>query len=103
MADNPLYKTQRWRNLRKLQLSREPLCRFCLARGILTAAKVADHIEPHRNDPEKFWGGELASLCKPCHSADKQFQENKGFRRDVGLDGWPIDPNHFAYGGRRGA
>jgi len=85
-----------------MQLFREPLCRSCAARGIFAAASVADHIIPHRGDYDKFWGGELASLCKSCHSADKQFQERRGFRRDVGLDGWPIDPNHFANGGRRG-
>jgi hypothetical protein len=34
------YKTARWQRLRKLQLTRHPLCKFCLERGIVTAANV---------------------------------------------------------------
>ena len=37
------YKTARWRRLRRLQLQQHPLCKFCLERGIVTAANVVDH------------------------------------------------------------
>src|SRR5262249_36052165 len=44
-----------------------PLCVFCLARGIVTPAVIADHIEPHRGDRNKFILGPLQSLCRECH------------------------------------
>jgi hypothetical protein len=37
--------------------------RDVLAEGLIVAARIADHIEPHHNDPVKFWTGALQSLC----------------------------------------
>jgi 5-methylcytosine-specific restriction endonuclease McrA len=88
------YKTGRWQRLRRLQLQRRPLCRFCLERGIVTAANVVDHVTPHRGDWNKFVTGELQSLCEPCHNATKRQIELWGYRNDVGIDGYPTDPNH---------
>jgi hypothetical protein len=42
VAWNDFYKTARWQRLRKLQLTQHPLCKFCLERGIVTAANVVD-------------------------------------------------------------
>jgi hypothetical protein len=67
---------------------------MCLQTGRLTAATVADHIEPHRGDPVKFWKGELQSLCDTCHNAIKQVQEKTGVLRGSDIDGMPLDPNH---------
>jgi len=73
------YKTARWQKRRAAQLASEPLCAICLAAGRVTAATVADHIEPHRGDPVKFWEGALQSLCDEapwrCHSSVKQREE----------------------------
>src|SRR5262245_57330676 len=88
------YKTARWQRLRKLQLRRHPLCRFCLERGIVTAANVVDHVTPHRGDWNAFVIGELQSLCDPCHKSTKRQIELRGYRTDIGLDGYPTDPNH---------
>jgi 5-methylcytosine-specific restriction endonuclease McrA len=49
--DNPVewdrvYKTARWKRLRKHQLARHPLCKFCLELGVVTAANVVDHVVP---------------------------------------------------------
>jgi hypothetical protein len=63
------------------------------------AAEVVDHVVPFRGDWELFWTGALQSLCKHCHDADKQWQERRGFRKGIGLDGMPLDPNHPVYGG----
>lgn len=57
-------------------------------------ATVADHVEPHRGDPLKFWYGDLQSLCDECHSSAKQREEAEGFSREIGGDGWPVDPRH---------
>jgi 5-methylcytosine-specific restriction protein A len=63
--------------------------------GKTRAANRADHVEPHREDPLKFWHGELQSLCAECHDREKQREEIHGFSRDIGDDGWPIDPRHI--------
>jgi 5-methylcytosine-specific restriction protein A len=69
---------------------------MCLAQNIVNPATVADHIIPHLGDPGLFWHGELQSLCEPHHKGAKQQIETKGFSSEVGLDGWPVDPNHPA-------
>jgi 5-methylcytosine-specific restriction enzyme A len=73
-----------------------PLCSMCLARNIVTPAMVADHITPHHGDHQLFYFGNLQSLCQHCHSHRKKGQETHGYQCDVGLDGWPTDPNHPA-------
>jgi hypothetical protein len=32
--------------VRKLQLTQHPLCKFCLQSGIVTRANVVDHVAP---------------------------------------------------------
>ncbi|KKB12376.1 hypothetical protein VE25_07440 [Devosia geojensis] len=75
------YWTSRWRKRAKAQLAAEPLCAICLKAGRVTAATVADHVEPHRGDPVKFWEGELQSVCDEapwrCHSSVKQREEGR--------------------------
>jgi 5-methylcytosine-specific restriction endonuclease McrA len=73
-----LYSTAAWRKRRAHQLAIEPLCRMCLAEGRTEAATVADHITPHRGDPDLFWHSRLQSLCATCHSLFKQSQEKGG-------------------------
>jgi 5-methylcytosine-specific restriction protein A len=62
---------------------------------------TVDHIEPHGHDINRFWLGKLQSLCVDCHNVGKQFQEHRGFTKDIGPDGFPIDPNHPAYARER--
>jgi 5-methylcytosine-specific restriction endonuclease McrA len=50
---------------RKVQ---HPLCKFCLERGIVTAANVVDHVVPHKGDWTAFVTGKLQSLCEHCHN-----------------------------------
>lgn len=90
-AHDRWYSTARWQRRRALQLHREPLCRFCEEqRGLAVVATVADHVHPHRGDPEAFWRGELQSLCAPCHNSDKQrIERGSKPRQAIGLDGWP--------------
>jgi len=52
-----------WHRRARFQLQREPLCAMCLAEGKVVAARIADHIEPHHDDPIRFWNGKLQSLC----------------------------------------
>jgi hypothetical protein len=93
-----LYNSAHWRRRRALQLREHPLCRFCLeGRGLVVPAEVADHVEPHHGDPNRFFCGDLQSLCRPCHDIRKRFIESNGYDPIVGLDGWPIDRLHPCY------
>ena len=96
------YSTARWARIRRHQLREHPFCAFCLERGIVTPAEICDHVEAHRGDVGKFWLGPFQSLCKRCHDSTKRFVETRGFRPDIGVDGWPLDPGHPVYsrGGR---
>ncbi|TDX64009.1 hypothetical protein EDE12_106154 [Methylosinus sp. sav-2] len=69
------YGLARWRAIRAQQLASEPICRMCLADGVVTAASVCDHVEPHRGDAYKFWNGPFQSLCEFHHNRDKQREE----------------------------
>jgi 5-methylcytosine-specific restriction protein A len=96
-----LYNSRRWQRVARHQLMAEPLCAFCAARGLVVPATIADHVEPHDGDLNKFWLGKLQSLCANCHNKDKSSEERRGYRTDIGIDGWPTDPRHPANSPRR--
>lgn len=74
------------------QLTSNPLCWLCLARGMRTIATVCNHAERHNGDPVRFWSGPFNSMCADCHDTDQQRIENGGrARQAVGEDGWPIN------------
>jgi len=86
-----LYGTWRWQKKRKAFLKANPICVMCYARGIITVARIADHIEPHKGDEAKFWGNALQALCKQCHDSDKQRIERGSKPKPItGEDGWPV-------------
>jgi len=89
------YSSAAWRGRRERQLAKEPMCRRCAEMKIARLATVADHIEPHRGDAEKFWRGALMSLCQSCHSGWKQRLEARA-ARPAGGGGWfiPWGPRH---------
>jgi 5-methylcytosine-specific restriction enzyme A len=70
------------------------LCKFCLERGNVTAATAVDHVEPHHGDWTGFVTSKLQSLCEPRHKSANREIELHGYRSDIGLDGYPTDPNH---------
>lgn len=58
-----------WSKARKLFLIDNPLCVRCADRGLIVAAQVVDHIEPHRGDRLKFWDRDnWQALCTRCHN-----------------------------------
>jgi 5-methylcytosine-specific restriction enzyme A len=90
------YGTQLWKNRRRHQLEVEPLCCLCEGEGRVTGATVADHFPPCGNDYDAFVLGPLRSLCAACHDALQGFA-HRGYRCDIGEDGYPIDPAHPFY------
>ena len=67
---------------------------MCLKDGSINAATIADHIEPHKGDQQKFFFGELQSLCKLHHGSAKKREEARGYSSQIGADGCPVDPRH---------
>ena len=92
---------QRWRTRAKHQLRAEPLCELCKAEGKITPATIADHSPPHGGDYNAFLHGPIRSLCKPCHDGLQPSFKHKGYRPDIGADGYPVDPKHPFYTGSR--
>ena len=84
------YKTKRWEARRQALFAEQPLCVKCLQREEITVANTADHITPHRGDPDLFWHGELQPLCASCHSRDKQLEEAGKVAVTFGADGYPL-------------
>ena len=90
-----LYQNAAWRKRRALHLVDEPLCRYCNEfYSKATPATIADHIERHDGDLEKFMTGALQSLCRSCHANVKQSEERTGSLKGARLDGAPCDPKH---------
>ena len=97
------YSMQRWRRRAKHQLRFDPLCCLCRAKGEITPATVADHSPPHNGEYNAFLRGPIRSLCKPCHDGLQPNFKHRGYRPDIGVDGFPVDPAHpFYTGGRSG-
>lgn len=87
--------SMRWRRRAKRQLDAAPCCAYCLKRGIVTPAEIADHITPHRGNWNEFHTGKLQSLCRSCHSSLKAVEEKRGHQpADIDQDGMPLDPAH---------
>jgi 5-methylcytosine-specific restriction protein A len=103
------YSKRRWRKMSADQLRKEPFCRWCKEDGRVTPAEVADHIIPHGGDEQKFWLGELQSLCFKHHNSTKRrllgnqsghkagtgdprnSTRHKRPRVPIGLDGYPVE------------
>jgi 5-methylcytosine-specific restriction enzyme A len=101
-AHGALHGSAWWQRRRKLQLQQQPLCAYCLRKGLVVRATVADHVTPHRGDLTAFRSGELQSLCQHHHDSTKKEQEQRGYSTAIGLDGLPIDPAHPFNSGRLG-
>jgi len=50
-----LYGSRRWRRERLVFLRAHPLCSECECYGIIRAATVVDHVDPHHGDETVFW------------------------------------------------
>lgn len=65
----------RWQKARLMYLRAHPLCATCEKAGRVTAARVVDHIRPHRGDETLFWDeANWQALCDHrspynCHGA----------------------------------
>lgn len=68
----------KWNKTRLAHLAQSPLCVCCTANGVVKAARVVDHIVPHRGDKRLFWSPRnRQSLCNQCHNVIKARLERK--------------------------
>lgn len=97
LAYRHLYKSAAWRKGRLIFLRQHPLCQRCMAKGIVTAATVVNHVVPHKGNLQRFFDqGNWEAICAPHHDRDAQSEERRGYSTEVGLDGFPTDPKHPA-------
>ena len=89
-----LYNTKQWRAIRSEFLQLHPLCVMCEKDGMIVKADVVDHIERHKGDLKKFFGGPFQSLCYTHHDSTKQRMELYGVIIGGDESGNPIDPAH---------
>lgn len=88
------YKSKAWQIRKRDQKAKQPLCELCLKEGRDRLMAIVDHHPPHNEDWQQFFTGPVRSLCKPHHDSQAQADEARGFSLEVGLDGWPVDPQH---------
>lgn len=87
----------RWDKLSRRYRRHHPLCTFCKREGRISLATVVDHIVPHRGNRELLFDmNNLQGLCTPCHNSTKQIEDIRGYNKQIGEDGWPVDPRHPA-------
>ena len=65
----------KWDKFSKAFVGRNPLCEFCLGKGIRKASLITDHDLPHNGCPIMFWSNTFTALCKRCHDSTKQRME----------------------------
>ena len=84
--------TWQWEKARSRFLQEHPLCAMCERRGFIVAARVVDHIVPHRGDEVLFWDkANWQPLCRRCHDQSKKQQERgRGGPQVLDADGWPL-------------
>ena len=76
-GDTSEYSRVRWRKLRALWISGNPLCIHCELEGRTKEADVVDHIKPVKQNGKMYDINNLQSLCHSCHNR-KTYEENKG-------------------------
>jgi len=86
----------KWNRMSAAFRVENPLCVYCLQVGKTTPSQVTDHIIPHEGDVELFWDqSNWQALCKACHDSVKAKEEARGYAVGCGVDGLPVDKNHF--------
>lgn len=81
-AVDRLRNCAQWRDVRRMVLAREPLCRDCLMRGLTTAATQVDHVLGLVEHPELAYDlDNLAPICDACHARKTGAERARRARR----------------------
>lgn len=95
-----LYMSRRWKEIRKIVLARDDYrCQNKNCGEFLQSGRnhqrsaVVHHIVPHKGNLGLFYDIEnLQAVCWSCHSGEIQSEEAVGYSKEIGDDGWPVDP-----------
>jgi len=75
----------KWQKSRVPFLKAHPLCVYCKTKGIITAARVVDHIVPHKGDMNRFWDKtNWQALCISCHNRKSVTEPGGAFAKGRG-------------------
>ena len=80
-ANRRIYSSLRWHKVRRIALSREPLCIACQMVGVVSASIEVDHIIPLTDGGKPYCASNHQALCKSCHSK-KTRKEQAGIAMD---------------------
>ena len=92
-----VYNSAAWKNARRFQLERSPICERCSDDGMTVPAVHVDHVVALAAGGDPFDANNLASLCAACHSRKTAAERSGGtLPEDRGccIHGWPRDPEH---------
>lgn len=62
------YSSRAWRRTRLAWIQSNPICVHCEAMGLITPAKIVDHIRPIRFGGDAWDSSNFQSLCENCHN-----------------------------------
>ena len=90
------YDSSRWRKCAKIHLDSNPICIYCLRRGMdNVSATIVHHRIPHKGNYDLFWDAtNWESVCATCHSGILQKAEKGGIVPGCDTNGNPLDRNH---------
>lgn len=90
-----IYRTARWRKLRKAKIEADPVCQYCNA----ALAVDVDHRVPIGKGGDPWLWENLVSSCHSCHSRKTRLIDTGRATRlaPKGCDanGMPLDPEHW--------
>ncbi|MGH7794113.1 MAG: HNH endonuclease [Candidatus Binatia bacterium] len=93
-----IYDSRRWRRLRALKLSLDPICQYCRQ----APATVADHARRVKDGCDPWDISNLVASCWSCHQSKRQAEKTgrafTGRRIKSGVDaatGLPLDGGHW--------
>ena len=82
-------KTKKYLDARIIFLSKNKYCEVCQRYARKKPATVLDHIRPHRDDPDLFWGVDnWQALCK-YHHDQKTATEDGAMGNPERSHDWP--------------
>ena len=83
-----------WQRVRLLVLRRDKfLCQRCLKVGRIETADCVDHVVPKAKGGTDAMSN-LQSLSKACHMIKSLEDFGRRPRPQIGIDGYPVDPNY---------
>jgi 5-methylcytosine-specific restriction protein A len=65
-ADRKFIHSDRWRMIRRIKLSNDPLCYYCEREGKVVPAVLVHHLDENELNNED---DNLISCCRKCHEA----------------------------------